>query len=144
MEKLIYGLIGILLLIGALQDIRAKRIHLWIILTGGLTLCVCILFSHNISLTDRVGGLSVGLFVILVSKITGGKIGMGDGFLLCVTGIGLGFWGNLELFALALFAAAVLSVFLLLFKKADRKKCIPFVPFLLLAYLFFLFLPRQA
>jgi leader peptidase (prepilin peptidase)/N-methyltransferase len=74
--------------------------------------------------------------VIFISRITGGKIGMGDGLLLCVTGLGLGFWGNMELFAYALFAAAAVSVILLILRLADRKKSIPFVPFLLLSYLF--------
>ena len=39
----------------------------------------------------------VGGIILFVSKITGGKIGMGDGFILCATGISLGLWANLEL-----------------------------------------------
>jgi leader peptidase (prepilin peptidase)/N-methyltransferase len=65
-----------------------------------------------------------------------GKIGIGDGVLLCATGLGLGFWSNLELFAIALLLAAVISIVLLTFRLADRKKSIPFVPFLLLGYVF--------
>lgn len=76
--------------------------------------------------------------MIVISKITGGKIGMGDGILLCITGMGLGFWGNLELFGIALFFAAVVSILLLIFRLADRKKSIPFVPFLFFGYVFLL------
>ena len=60
---------------------------------------------------------------------------MGDGLILSVTGLGLGFWNNLELFALALFAAALVSIVLLITRLANRKTSIPFVPFLFLGYL---------
>ena len=46
---------------------------------------------------------------------------MGDGLVLSVTGMGLGFWSNLELFALALAFAALFSMFLLVFRLAGRK-----------------------
>ena len=59
---------------------------------------------------------------------------MGDGMLLCITGLGLGFWSNLELFAIALILAAIVSIFLLMLRLADRKKSIPFIPFLLIGY----------
>jgi leader peptidase (prepilin peptidase)/N-methyltransferase len=71
--------------------------------------------------------------------MTGGKIGMGDGILLCVTGIGLGFWNNLELFGVALFLAAVLSIILMILRVVDRKKSIPFIPFLFAGYLIIVF-----
>lgn len=127
---------GIVLLLCGVQDAFKKKIYLWIILTGFLIVSICIPFCHTVSVPDRIGGFILGAMVILISFATSGKIGLGDGMLLCVTGLGLGFWGNLELFALALFLAAVLSIILLVFRLADRKKSIPFVPFLLLSYLF--------
>ncbi len=127
---------GVVLLLCGVQDVIKKKIYLWIVLTGVLFVSICIPFCHTISIPDRIGGLIIGAMVILISVMTSGKIGLGDGMLLCVTGLGLGFWGNLELFALALFLAAVLSIILLVFRLADRKKSIPFVPFLLLSYLF--------
>lgn len=134
-ELIMKSLMGILLLLTAIQDIYYKKISTWIIVIGGILLCICIPFCKELSLSDRALGLSVGAGVMITSKATGGKIGMGDGLLLSVTGIGLGFWGNLELFALSLFAAAIVSIALLAFKLADRKKSIPFVPFLFIGYI---------
>ena len=128
--------VGVVLLICGLQDIRNKKVHLWVIILGALLVGVGIPFCNTFSILDRLGGVAVGAVVIIISALTSGKIGMGDGLLLCVTGLSMGFWGNLELFALALFLAAVLSIVLLVFRLADRKKCIPFVPFLLFSYLF--------
>jgi leader peptidase (prepilin peptidase)/N-methyltransferase len=92
---------------------------------------------------ERLGGLALGLGVILLSKATGGKIGLGDGILLCVTGLGLGFWTNAELFGIALSLAASVSVVLLIMRRADRKKSIPFVPFLLTGYVILLVISEE-
>lgn len=135
-EYVIRGLIGILLVIVAIQDIKWKKIRLWIVILSGLLLCLCIPFCSTLSITDRVCGLVIGLGVILLSKVTRGKIGMGDGLVLGVTGMGLGFWGNMELFALALAIAAFFSIVLIILSRANRKKSIPFMPFLLLSYMF--------
>ncbi len=134
-DLIIEGILGILLLVTSLQDVRTKKINLWIIAVGAVLICAGVPFSHSISIVDRAIGTLVGVGIIITSKATGGKIGMGDGYLLCVSGICLGFWGNMELFAIALFAAALVSIILLLFRLADRKKSIPFIPFLFVAYL---------
>jgi leader peptidase (prepilin peptidase)/N-methyltransferase len=137
-ENIVAFLLLVLLILSSIQDLLKKRIGLWIIILGGGIICAFIPFYHTITLFDRLGGVAVGGVVIVISLATGGKIGLGDGLLLCITGIGLGFWNNLELFALALLFAAILSIILMIFRLADRKKSIPFVPFLLLGYVFIL------
>lgn len=134
-DQIIKVILGILLFVTSLQDVQTKKISLWIIAAGAVLICAGVPFSHSISVTDRAIGTLVGVGILITSKATGGKIGMGDGYLLCVTGISLGFWGNMELFAIALFAAAIVSIILLIFRLADRKKSIPFIPFLFVAYL---------
>jgi len=141
MEILLKTIIGILLFFCGIQDIRSKKVSLWIVLIGAILVSICAVNMTTLSLIDRFGGLGVGAFVIGISLLTGGKIGMGDGLLLCVTGIGLGFWHNLELFALALLIAAIVSIFLLTFRLADRKKTIPFVPFIFLSFLGMFLIP---
>lgn len=135
-DTLIKIVIGVLLLLCGVQDALKKKIFIWVIILGAVFVGICIPFCEVLSIPDRMGGIAVGAGVIIISKATGGKIGMGDGFLLCVTGLGLGFWGNLELFAIALFFAAMIAIILLSFRLVDRKKSIPFVPFLLIGYVF--------
>ncbi len=139
MDKIVVnGIICGLLLVSAVQDGIHKKISLWIVVLGGLALCICIPFCRYLSLGSRFGGLILGLGIILLGKITGGKIGLGDGLILSVMGLGLGLWMTLEVFALALFFAAILSVILLVFKGANMKKEIAFIPFLFIAYLIIL------
>ncbi len=137
-EWIIRVILGVLLLFCGVQDLLYKRIYLWMIGVCAIAVIACLPFCENLSVTERLGGCAVGLGVILLSKATGGKIGLGDGALLCVTGVGLGFWTNTELFGIALSLAAVVSIVLLILRLADRKKCIPFVPFLLAGYVILL------
>ncbi len=134
-DKTLILILGALLLICAIQDLFKKRVYVWVIGIGAVLTFVCLPFTEKLSVADCIGGLAVGLGTLLISKITAGKIGMGDGILLCVTGIGLGFWNNLELFGIALFLAAILSIFLLLLRIVDRKQSIPFIPFLFAGYI---------
>lgn len=135
-EYIIRGLLGVLLIIVSIQDIKWKKIRVNIVLIAIGGLCICLPFSSTLSVLDRALGLFLGLGVVLLSKATGGKIGIGDGMVLGVTGIGLGFWTNMELFALALAMAALFSIVLIVLRKANRKSTIPFIPFLLCAYIF--------
>jgi leader peptidase (prepilin peptidase)/N-methyltransferase len=127
--------IMIMLFFCGIQDLLKKKVLLWVVLAGAVLIAIAIPFCNAISLIDRFGGFLIGISVIVIGIATKGKIGLGDGLLLCVTGIGLGFWGNLELFAIALFLAAILSIILLVSRLADRKKSIPFVPFLLISFI---------
>jgi leader peptidase (prepilin peptidase)/N-methyltransferase len=131
-------LVGILLFC-AIWDVIKKKIFLWSILSGAILIGICLPFCEKFSLWNSIGGFAVGAFVVLVSVVTVGKIGMGDALLLCLTGMALGFWSNLELFAVALLLAAIISIILLVVRLADRKKSIPFVPFILISYLFLAF-----
>ena len=121
-EYIIKGLIGLLLIIAAIQDIRWKKIKVGTVLTAAIIICFCVLFCSKPSVLDSLLGAALGLGVVLLSKITGGKIGVGDGLVLGITGIGLGFWSNIELFALALFMAAVFSIGLLCFSQGRQER----------------------
>ena len=137
-EWIIRIVLGVLLLFCGIQDLLYKRIYLWMIGVCAIMVIICLPFSERLSVTERLGGCALGFGVILLSKATGGKIGLGDGILLCVTGLGLGFWSNTELFGIALSLAAAVSAILLLLRIADRKKSIPFIPFLLAGYVILL------
>ena len=138
-ELSIQWVLMIMIGICGIQDMLKKKRYLWLVIFGALFIIVCIPFCQSYGLLDRLAGFSIGAVIIVVSIATSGKIGLGDGILLCLTGVGLGFWSNLELFAIALTFAAIISIGLLTFRLADRKKAIPFVPFLFIAYLFVFF-----
>lgn len=129
---------GLLLLVTAVQDIKRKEVSLWLLgVFGVLGIGAAFLTGAEepAALIGAAGGAAVGILVILVSRLTEGAIGMGDGLLLTVTGIYLGFRENLCLFLCGTFLAAALSVILLIMKKVTRKTACPFIPFLFAGYL---------
>ena len=124
-----------LLLLNGLWDWKKKEICVWSIL---LSIPVGIglnLIKGLRSPGEMLWGVGTGAVIILLSLLTRGALGFGDGLLLCATGVFLGATGNLELMTLgALLCAAVLGTGLLL-GRAGWKERFPFVPFLFLAQL---------
>lgn len=132
---LIHGLVIALLIWNAWQDCRKKEIvpvSLWIFLAAGLLVNMVYAYQSPASL---LGGMLTGGGILILSHLSKGAVGRGDGYLLCVTGVYLGTAETLALLLGALFLCAVWSLLLLALKRAGRKTEIPFVPFLLAAYL---------
>lgn len=129
------GLVGVLLLLNAWYDCRKREILIWSLLVFGL---VGIIYNGSIlhiSVRSMLGGAALGGSIILISWICQGAVGAGDGLLLCVTGIYLGFWENLELLLAALLLCAAVTAILWMSGRAHKKTSIPFVPFLFISYI---------
>lgn len=117
----------------AVIDRRKKEIP---VLPGVICLIVLVLAQiiNCESWSHWLPGILVGLFLYLVSKVTRGAVGEGDALVYLLTGVSLGFFRNLELLVCSLFLSALVSVFLLVFRRVGKKYRIPFVPFTALAY----------
>lgn len=132
--------VGSLLGISSCIDLKWKKVSLKLMLLYGILGIVRAVFYPSQTILSVTLGALLGVFIMGVSKITRGGIGMGDGFILMVTGVYLGLWENLELLSGGFFLTFFYSVFLLAIKKENRKKEIPFVPFLFTYYLGMLFI----
>lgn len=125
---------GMLALCSA-EDIKKKRIRLNPLLAFGILGIFFHMLWRMQSIGDLLLGMTVGVVLLFLSVLTGGKIGMGDAILLIVTGIYLGLRQNLELFFYGLLMCSMWALGLLILRKKSRKDSIPFVPFLLAAYM---------
>lgn len=123
-----------MLAICAAEDIRKKEIHLNLILAFGVVGVVFHMLWQMQTIENVLFGMGVGGALLLLSVLTRGKIGIGDGILLVVTGIYLGLEQNLELLVCSLFICAVYALFLLAMRKRSRKDTVAFVPFVLISY----------
>lgn len=136
MQKVIVlGLLGLC----SLEDVRRKRLTVIYILMFGIGGLFLHIVAPVYSIYSILWGMLVGIAMMLLSFISRGSVGMGDGILLVVTGVYLGGYGNLELFMIGLLLSALWSLGLLALKKKKRKEEIAFVPFLLLSYFVMLF-----
>lgn len=136
MQKfMVLGLLGLC----TWEDLKRKELTLIYILLFGICGVCLHLFYPECSIYSMLWGMLPGAAMMIVSCMTHGKAGMGDGILLVVTGVYLGGMGNLKLLFTGLVLAALWSLWLLVSGKKKRKDRIAFVPFLLLSYLTMMF-----
>lgn len=128
------------LLLCSLQDIKRKEISLLLIAIGFALLFTISIIQGQLRIWERFIGFSLGLLLIILHKITRGQIGVGDGLILCVTGISLGFYMNSILLINSLFLSAIFSIIYIIIKKVNRKTTIPFIPFVFIATLGVIFI----
>ena len=128
--------IGLACLYGwtAMDDLKTKQVRvLEIIVFGILGIIINIIYKPH-TLISVLGGVGIGLLTILFSYISKEKIGMGDAYIITVTGLYLGFIDTAILLWISSLLAAITG--LVLIRKYDNTKMeIPFVPFLLIAYI---------
>ncbi len=121
-------------------DIKSKKIPIVLFIIGGFLSVIDIMMQSilgNISevLPGKLIGLLPGVFLLLLSRLTNEKVGEGDGILLMILGVMLGFDSILIISCTALFLQSIVACFLLVVKKADKQTKIPYVPFLLAGFI---------
>ena len=127
--------IGMLLFILGIQDIKRKEISCWWLISILPLIVIELITPSEIALMERVFGGLLGLIFVILSKVTKGQIGIGDGYVLCAIGVMLGISKSTILISYAFLLTLVVSIVLLVLFRWNRKKTIPFVPFLFLGYL---------
>jgi len=128
-------MVGTFLGICSYTDIKEKVVYVKVMIPFLLTgLILCISPMGN-GIHDALFGMAVGLLVLLLSVLTGGAIGEGDGLVLVITGFYLGFLGNIKLFSTALFLSALVSAAAVIIRKCGRTSELPFMPFLFLSFI---------
>ena len=133
-QLLLLGMFGL----GAYWDWKEKKIYVYLPLVAGIFGIVLHLFNQEYTWKEMICGMMIGVVVLLIAWMSRESIGVGDGMILTASGIYLGFWGNLELLMIALLFAGVTALCLIVARRKGRKDKLPFVPFLLVAYLFLL------
>lgn len=126
------------LFVTAYRDWKERVVDIRILGIAGALEIVFEIAVQPANWLERAEGAALGIILILLALVSGQMLGIGDGVIFVITGIFLGFWGNMELFLLSLWMAGILALFLLIIKKRGRKYQIPFVPFILGAYVIML------
>lgn len=120
----------------AYRDWKEKQIYLYMPIMAGIVGLILHLLYQERTLLEIFLGAGLGVIMIIIALVSRESIGIGDGVMLMVSGIFLGPWKNLELLISALMLVGVTALFLIVVKKKERNYRVPFLPFLLVAYLF--------
>lgn len=118
----------------SLEDIRQKKITVGLTLFSGITGILMHLLFQNQTIFEMIAGAVPGMFILAASRLTKSGIGMGDGIVFMLTGLYLGLEENLRLMFLSFSLAGIWGMYLLIIKKCEKSRRIPFVPFLFLGY----------
>ena len=136
MEKLV---LGIVLLIFSVQDIKNKTINIMLIIPVIPFVAADIIryiAEGNISgLLSLAAGTAAGVILIILSVVSAEQVGMGDAIVLCIAGAVIGFWKTVGMLFTGMFLAALFSLAGIVIKKLCRKTKIPLMPFLFIGYL---------
>lgn len=122
------------LFFNAWNDEKKQEIHLLLTIIMGMCGCVFHILLFDIgSIEFFLGGL-LGVGLLFLGYVTKEQIGYGDGCIFIMTGFFLGIWKNMQLLLVAFLLAGIYAVTILFFKRKCRYDRIPFVPFVLVAY----------
>lgn len=128
-------MVGVMLIIEGIIDLKTHTINVPLVIISGLIGSIIVLITGDISLIQMFLGLLEGVFIAGLSFITKEGIGYGDSIVIGTMGILLGWKINLIVLLGGIFICAITSIILLIIKRADRKKRIPFIPFLAASFL---------
>lgn len=126
--------IGVLLLVAGMMDLKRKSISRGMII---LLMAVCIsgiFFKNTFSIWETIGGFLIGLCAVGLSIGSREQIGRGDGLVICAIGLVLGFRECLFTVCVASVIMALVSIGVLLLRKGNKNTRLPFIPVLFIAY----------
>lgn len=123
----------IMLGIEAVEDIRNKKISIWILIVFFLLSVIHIVIYRDIPVKELMGGIGIGIMAVMVSVVFHKSIGLGDGITLLNLGILVGQTRLLEIMMVSLFFTMIWGVFYMA-KGKNRNKTIAFVPFILIGF----------
>ena len=113
------------------KNMELSHRELWI--TAAILLFAGMLSGAGIE--SRLGGAAYGAVVVAFCLFSKEALGLADGIILLVCGVAFGLFETAGASFVAMVAAAVISIVLLMLKKAGRKTRLPFFPFLLFGYI---------
>lgn len=125
---------SVFLVLNTIWDIRTKKLPVILLICFGIAGIIINIILPEYSIKELVFGIAIGVVLWSISYVTSGQIGNGDGLLFVVTGLFTGGMNNFVLLLRASFFCALTAGILLIIKRVNKKDRIPFVPFVLLAY----------
>ncbi|SHJ43590.1 prepilin peptidase [Parasporobacterium paucivorans] len=131
-----YKIIPIIFLgIHSITDIRYKKVSLMLCVISALAGLLLNILLRESDVSSRLLALLPGAGMILLGRFSRDAVGLGDGIVIMVLGLYMGVAATLAILMAGLFIAALVSLALIVFKKAGGKDRIAFVPCLFAGYL---------
>lgn len=125
----------ILLGISGVIDWKKREIPIWLLILMSVVVLIFGFSCKNVSVWYRLAGAFLGIVFFFISKITKESVGYADSWLFLLLGVHLGIFVVLQVLFAASLMAAIFAVFYLWKRNWKRSETLPFVPFLVIAYI---------
>lgn len=122
----------------SVYDIWFRRISGFVLLVAGILAAGCTVVKGAAWWPAAAAGALAGAMLLLTARLTREAVGYGDGWLVTVLGLYLGFWQLMEVLASAWVLLACAACICLVRKRWSRKAALPMAPFVTAGFLFFL------
>lgn len=126
------AIVMLLLFICMITDLKEGKINVILCLVGGMlgiTLDILEIIGGKEAM-DYVVSIIPGIMFILMSRVTAGAVGLGDGIVLITVGLFIDVGHIICLLTVALLLSALIALIIMVFFHRNGKTEIPFIPFL--------------
>jgi len=124
--------IAVMVFLGVMTvcDLKSRSVPFWPVILFAVLMAVLHLVLRDYRIWEVLAGVLPGLFLFLLAVLLPSSIGTGDGLVIAAGGAGIGLAAEFASLLTALTLCAGYSAVLLARKKASKKDCLPFIPFL--------------
>ena len=132
-----FALMALWLISMSIFDLIDKRVPVWLLTVGGIPAIATAMYAYvkgTGSLIQILWGMFPGILLLAVAVLTK-KAGWADGIVLLIMGLFTDLWECMVCFAVSLVIMSVVSLLLLVLRKAGRNTILPYIPFLCAGYL---------
>lgn len=135
MEKLMVVVVTVCLIVNSYLDLRRREVSLFAAAVIAVAGIANIIIGRNFEFPEMFFGILPGTACLLFAYMSNESIGYGDAWMLLALGVVSGGEKMLLLSVIAVTAAGLCAMILLVFFHKGTKYEIPFVPFLLLGFI---------
>ncbi|MCI9078339.1 MAG: prepilin peptidase [Lachnospiraceae bacterium] len=137
-DILLYIILGTVLIICTVTDLRYKEIYIPVIIAGLLLILCFHIWQQDFQFKDMAATIIVFMFFMVSSAASRGQLGTGDAFLFALTGLGLGIMANIFIIIFSFMLAFFAALFLVLVKHKPKNYGMPLAPFVLSSFIIYI------
>ena len=133
-EQMVRWFLLLFLMLNTIWDVKRRQVLLWSILLFGIAGVFLVFRFQTVPVLSCLGGVIFGMAIGGCGYITRQAIGYGDGLVIMVCGIYLGFAKTFAMVFYGMLFCSLLSMVLIAAGRRTYKTQVPFLPYLLLGY----------
>ncbi len=125
----------IVLIVLSIEDICYKKIHVLIPLFGCVVIILVRVMENELCIIEMMCSILPGLLLTGIAYVTKEAIGIGDGIVMCMTGLSFDILICTLMILISFGMAAVFCLAGIVFGRVGRKTEVAFLPFILSGYI---------